>query len=244
VDPVLRVVTWLWRTPGFRSTYTAGHVNALYAAVRRHYAAPFEPVCVTECPEGLDDGIRVVPLWSDYRDLASPHGPAYPACYLRLKAFDPAMRDVLGPRFVSIDLDTVITGDLRPLWDRPEPFVIWTLDVPIGPKRRTTFQGSMWLLEAGAHPQVWASFSPAAARAAFDAGHHGNDQGFMQYVIGPQAAAWTMNDGVYSYKFQIKKQFAGQLPANARVVMFHGKPDPWEPEPQRYGWVRAHCPVT
>lgn len=27
---------------------------------------------------------------------------------------------IAGPRFVSIDLDVVITADLRPLWNRPE----------------------------------------------------------------------------------------------------------------------------
>jgi hypothetical protein len=237
---MLRVVTWLWHTPGFRSTYTAAHVNGLYAMVRRHYPDPFEPVCVTDRPEGLDSAIRVVPLWDDYRELVSPHGPQYPACYLRLKAFDPAMRDVIGARFVSIDLDTIITGDLRPLWQRPEEFVIWTLDVPIGTKHRTTFQGSMWLHTAGTRPRVWSTFSAARARDAFACGHHGNDQGWMQYVLGPGEATWSQADGVYSYRFHLLRAYAGQLPANARVVMFHGKPDPWEPAAQRHGWVRAH----
>jgi hypothetical protein len=237
---MLRVVTWLWHTPGFRSTYTAAHVNGLYAQVRRHYPDPFEPVCVTDRPAGLDPSIRVVPLWPDFRELVSPHGREYPACYLRLKAFAPEMREVLGPRFVSLDLDTVITGDLRPLWQRPEDFVIWTLAVPLREKTRTTYQGSMWLLTAGSRPQVWDRFTPTAARQAFAAGHHGNDQGFMQYVLGPREATWTAGDGVYSFKCHLLRDHGGRLPANARVVMFHGKPDPWDPEAQRHGWIRAH----
>jgi len=240
---VLRIVTWKWRAPGYRTQFSAATVNVLRRAVRRHYDQPHQFVCVTDDPEGLDPDIEVVPLWSDWREIPSPHGAAQPSCYVRLKAFAPEMREVLGDRFVSIDLDAVIVGDLTPLFSRPEPFVIWRHALPgrqtNGPLGR--YNGSMWMMTAGARSEVWTQFRGAASgREAYQAGQHGSDQGWMQHVMGPDEAGWTSADGVYSYKYQILATHGGRLPANARIVFFHGKPDPWDPEPQQRAWVREH----
>ena len=35
------------------------------------------------------------------------------------------------------------------------------------------------------------------------------------------------------------KPHGGRLPADARIVMFHGHEDPWSPAAQRLDWVRA-----
>ncbi len=236
---MLNVVTWLWRDRGYRSTFTPAHVHTLYRMVARHYSHPFQPVCVTDDPTGLDPAIRTVPLWSDHRGLPSPHGGGNPGCYERLRAFAPDVGDTLGPRLVSIDLDAVIVGNLEPLWQRPDPFVIWHLPVLATARRQSLFNGSMWLLETGAAAEVWTRFTgQASAREAYRAGCDGNDQGWMQYVLGPHTPGWTHRDGVYSFKFEILKRHGGQLPANARVVFFHGKPDPWDAEAQRLAWVR------
>jgi hypothetical protein len=239
---MLNVVTWLWRDTGYRSTFTAAHVHTLYAMVRRHYAEPFTPICVTDDPRGLDPDIRIVPLWNDHRGLPSPHGRGNPGCYERLRAFAPEMADVFGPRFVSIDLDTVIVGDLAPLWDRPEPWLIWHLRMPVSRNGRDgLFNGSMWLMDAGTYPAVWTRFNgKASAFEAYRAGQHGSDQGWMQYVIGADTPGWTNADGVYSFKYEILAHHNGALPANARVVFFHGKPDPWDREVQHVAWVREH----
>jgi hypothetical protein len=66
-----------------------------------------------------------VPLWDDYAQRPEPARRKNPSCYRRLRAFAPDIAATFGQRFVSIDLDCVITGDLRPLWNRSEDFVIW-----------------------------------------------------------------------------------------------------------------------
>jgi hypothetical protein len=161
---------------------------------------------------------------------------------VRLKAFAPEMRDVLGARFVSVDLDCVITGDLTSLWDRDEDFVIWRHGPTSrlnGPKSR--YNGSMWLMTAGARADVWTRFRGApSGREAYRAGFHGSDQGWIQYVLGGDEASWTETDGVWSYKYQVVARHGGQLPACARIVFFHGKPDPWDQEPRTRDWVREH----
>jgi hypothetical protein len=236
---VLSVVTWLWRDRGYRSTFTPAHVHTLYAMVARHYARPFAKVCVTDDSAGLDADIRVVPLWPDHRGLPSPHGHGNPGCYERIKAFDPATAAQLGARFVSLDLDSVIVGDLTPLWDRPDPFVIWHLRMGHRTNgQKGVYNGSMWLMDAGARPDVWTRFTgQRSAREAYRAGQHGSDQGWMQYVLGADVPHWDQADGVYSYKYDLLARHRGQLPADARVVFFHGKPDPWDPQLDRT-WVR------
>jgi hypothetical protein len=233
---MLTVVCWKWRPrPGYRSLFGAEHVNVLRRMVGRHYARPHEFVCVTDDADGIDDGVRVVPLWDDLGDLPSPHGGNNPSCYRRLKAFSAEAADLIGPRFVSLDLDCVITGDLVPVWDRSEDFVIWGDTNP-----KTFYNGSMFLLAAGARRQVWDEFdaetSPALAKAA---GNFGSDQGWISYRLGPGEARWTKADGVYSYRNQIRP-FGGHLPRDARIVFFHGKIDPWSAEAQRLGWVKAN----
>lgn len=239
---MLSVVCWRWKTPGFRSDYTAERVNIFASMVRRHYHHPHRLICITDDAEGLDSSIEVVPLWDDYRHVPSPHGGGHPSCYVRLKAFAPEMRDILGERFVSVDLDCVITGDLTPLWSRTEDFVIWHHAIPSpgknGPRNR--INGSMWMMTAGARAEVWERFTSAASGVeAYRAGFHGSDQGWMQYVMGLQAG-WTDEDGVYSFKYEVLRNHNGALPENARIVMFHGKPDPWDAEAMRHPWVGRH----
>jgi len=229
------VVCWKW-TParGFRSHFGASTVNVLRRMVARHYARPHRFICVTDDPRGLDAAVEAIPLWREFATLLSPWGPKQPSCYRRLRAFAADVGQILGQRFVSLDLDTVVVGDLVPLWERPEDFVIWQ-----NTTRRTTYNGSMFLLRAGTRTQVYDRFdprvSPLRAKAA---GQFGSDQGWISYCLGRGQAVWTQRDGVYSYRNDLKS--AAALPSDARIVFFHGAHDPWSPECQRLPWVRAH----
>lgn len=235
----LTVVCWKWRTPGYRSQFTADHVNALSRMVARHYQAPHRFVCLTDDATGLASDVEALPLWSDLADVPSPHGPGKPRCYRRLKAFSAEMAELLGPRFISIDLDTVIVGDLGPLFDRPEPFVIWGETDP-----RSFYNGSMFLMTTGARRSVWEEFDPATSpQTAYRAGKFGSDQGWISYHLGPGEATWSRTDGVYSFRVHLAPA-GGALPADARMVMFHGVHDPWGAEPQRLAWVREHWGVA
>jgi hypothetical protein len=149
--------------------------------------------------------------------------------------FSPDIDAVFGERFVSVDLDCVIVGDLTPVWHRPEDFVIWGNTNP-----RTLYNGSMMLMTAGARRQVWDRFDPATSpQQAKAAGQHGSDQGWISYCLGPHESTWTQADGVYSYRNDLKKASAA-LPPNARIVLWHGAVDPWSHRGQQHDWVRTH----
>lgn len=231
----LTFVTWLWSQPGYRSRFSIDHVNVLFRMIDRHYQDPHRNVVVTGMARGIDRGVDVVPPWDDFADVPSPHGTHQPSCYRRLRAFHPDIGQVFGARFVSLDLDTVIVGDLAPLFDRPEDFVIWKEQDP-----RSYYNGSMFVLRAGARPQVWTTFNPRSSpQEAKAAGRFGSDQGHISHVLGRGEATWSQADGVYSYRLDIK--YKGQvLPKNARVVHCHGAVDPWSNEMRQIPWVKSH----
>lgn len=235
---MLTVVCWKWRPfPGYRSTYGPETVNTLRRMVARHYPEPHRFVCVTDDPVGIDSSIEIVPLWQDFAHLRSPHGGNNPSCYRRLRAFSPDIAQTFGDRFVSLDLDCVITGDLRPLWHRTEEFVIWGDTNP-----KTAYNGSMFLMTAGARRQVWERFDPKESpKRAMAAGCFGSDQGWISYCLGPRETKWTRDDGVYSFRNDLRMKGIRALPENARIVFFHGRHDPWHRDVQHeYPWAREH----
>jgi hypothetical protein len=143
------------------------------------------------------------------------------------------MAEVLGPRFVWLDLDCVVTGDLAPLFDRPEDFITWGDTNP-----KNSVNGSMVMMTAGARRQVLDDFDPETSPALTRrVGHFGSDQAWISHVLGQGEVRWGMADGVYSYRVHLKPA-RGVLPQNARIIFFHGQIDPWSPEAQRLAWVR------
>lgn len=233
---MLTVICWKWKpASGYRSTFAPQTVNVLRNMVARHYQHTHEFVCITDDAAGIDPDIRIVPLWKDFADLPSPHGRNQPSCYRRLKMFSAEMRDVLGERFVSIDLDCVITGDLTPLWQRSDPIVLWGDTHPTTP-----YNGSMVLMTAGARRQIWDEFDPGASPIkAKQAGCFGSDQGWISYRLGRGEARWTTADGVYSFRNHIMPA-RGELPKDARIVFCHGRCDPWDQAQMRLAWVREN----
>lgn len=230
---MLTVVTWKWKQSSYRSSFGPKQVNTLHAMVKRHLHVPFEFKCITDDPVGIDPAIKIVPLW-DVPRVVLP--PGKPNCYRRLRAFAPEAAELIGPRFLSLDLDTVITGDITPLVERVEDFVIWGDTNP-----STPYNGSMFLLSAGCRPQVWTKFDPTNSPIKTrNAGYIGSDQAWIGLVLGKNEARWTRKDGVYSFRNEIKK-IRKDLPADARIIFFHGRSDPWDSSVQaRYPWIKDH----
>lgn len=234
----LTIVAWKWKPParGYRSSFGPETVNTLASMIARHYKHPHRVVCVTDDPKGIDSSIVIVPLWTDFADLLNPHGGHQPSCYRRLKAFSVEAEQWFGPRFVSVDLDCVITGDMSPLWNRPEDFVIWGSNTD----KRAWFNGSMWMMTAGARRQVWDTFNPRTSPGqAKRAGCFGSDQGIIGHVLGRKEAMWTMKDGVYSFRVHLNNGSIAP-PSHMKICFFHGRHDPWSAHCQEIPWVHEN----
>lgn len=231
---MLSFVCWKWKPSRvYRSAFGPETVNTLRRMVARHYDRPHRFICVTDDAAGIDPEVEVIPLWDDFASVPSPCGLKQPSCYRRLKAFSAEAAQLFGPRFISLDLDCVITGDLAPLFERDEDFIIWGDTNPTTP-----YNGSMFMLRSGTRRKVWEDFDPRTSPAKGRAlGYFGSDQAWIGACLGPDEAKWSKADGVYSYRIDIKRG-DGVLPDDARIVMFHGVVDPWSAEAQRLAWVR------
>lgn len=218
----MNLVCWKWG-----AKYTSEHVNTMARMAREHYRGDLRVLCVTNQPQGIADDVEIVKDREDYAYLPGGYGGHGPSCYRRLWAFAPDAAEVFGERFVSIDLDAVIVGDVTPIWDRDEDFVGWR------DPYREQYCGSMFTLKAGSCTRVWTSFNPATSpREAHAAGFLGSDQAWISRCLWP-GYAWTELSGVYSHSACREK-----LPAAARIVFFHGKDKPWDAKAP--AWVRDH----
>ena len=227
---MISVVTFKWSTPGYRSQFTAEHVNTLRRMVARHYPDPHRFICISDDAEGLDDGIEAVPIWDADASGPNPTGGGRPSCYRRLKLFDKSMRELIGDRFVMLDLDCVICGDLRPIFNREEDAVFWK-----SPTNEWPYNGAMLMQTAGARARVWDEFDPIRSpKETHAAGYRGSDQAWISHKLGWGEATWSQADGVYYYGSMRQRHI---LPEDARIVFTTGGTAPWT---LRWPWVKKH----
>jgi hypothetical protein len=213
---VITVVCFKWRTPSYVGTFGSEHVNALQRMVKANYALPHRFLCITDDPAGLR--CETYPIWDDYRYVKNPTGGGRPACYLRLKLFSEEMRPVLGDRWVMLDLDCVILGNLRSLWNRKEEAVFWR-----NPHREWPYNGAMMMCKTGARDRVWSEFDPhESPRLTHRKGYRGSDQAWISYCLGSDEAVWTQKDGVY-----FLPELRGRQLDNAKIVFTTAATAPW-----------------
>lgn len=237
----LTVCTFKWSTPGYRSKFEAQHVATLARMVRRNYPHPHSFCLFSDEPDRdakrlEGEGVTVFELWNDLAHVVNPSGRRNPSCYRRLRIFARDVGEWLGPRIVTLDLDTVITGDLSPVWNRREDFIAWG-----DTNRANPYNGSMVMFDAGARPQLWEDFHPEVSpQQSRGKGYFGSDQAWMAVCLGPNEARWTAKDGVYSFRNEVMPR-GGRLPDAARIVFFHGAYDPWQEGTKRIApWIREH----
>ena len=204
----------------------------------------------------FDPLIQPVKLWDDWRDLKNANwGQSKPHCYVRLRAFSREAAEVFGKRFVSIDLDCLVLKSLDPLFCRNEDFLIFRRHPVSLRDQHNPYNGSMWMMDAGARAKVWDDFKgkeSIAAAAAF----MGTDQAWITYKLGPKEKGWTIYDGVYGWpRLRTDNAVVKKPPDKARIIFFYGGTKPWNlvrakppelrwsrrpvlrPDPENYRWV-------
>jgi hypothetical protein len=237
---MITVACFLWHDPQakHRNLYTYGpeHVRTLKRMVDRHLSLPHEFACITDRPElfAADAAIRPVALDT------TTHIPG--TRFIKLMAYRPDAGDILGPRILCLDLDTVVTGRLDPLVDRPEDLVLWR-NPNFGGRRRARYNTSMVLLRAGARPELWTRFDKRRTPDMLAAYVGGTDQAWVSHVASPDEAHWTDRDGIYGAGrlLDIVPGVQTVLPDDARIVFFPGRREPSLPAiKELHPWIDAH----
>ncbi len=216
---MITVLTWFWKQPGGRIEYTPTHVNIWADMVRRNLSMPHRIACVTDIPEGIDPSIEIIMPPGDFEEVKIPTwGPARPQCLRRIAMFSPRAAELFGERFVCMDMDCVVSGQLDPLFETDIDFKMYRGTAPGRP-----YNGSMMLLTAGARPQVYDRFN--AAEAA-EAGRKfiGSDQAWISHVLGPNEQTWGSEDGVRWWNRRRREQ----MPDDIRLMFFPGYFKPWQ----------------
>jgi len=250
---MVTVVCWKWGGihPRKGMAFGSDHVNRLASMIERNTTIPNRLVCVTDDGKGIRGDVTVVRMDNHFQQFSELGG-----CYRRLRSFDMAAGlACFGPRFISVDLDVVITGNIDNILDFQEDFRIWGDRY----RRRTPYCGSLWGMRAGSREKVWTSFKDSPSQAIQTAkakGYVGTDQAHISTVLFPNEATWGTDDGVFNFNTQIRRtprmvykdargeiltidKRKGDLPPGCRIVFFNGKYDPSQDQLQKsYPWIR------
>ena len=206
--------------------YGPEYVNRLHNMVRRHLHRPFRFVCLTDDAQGIDPGIEVKPIppiGFDEFDQREPwtfgHG------WLKLTSFAKPLYDLEG-RTLFLDLDIVIVDSLDPFFDQPGEFVV----IKEWDKKDGTGNTSVYLFTVGAHVDALDHLRSGYPKVVEEVR---NEQEFITGFLGRQGKVsywpeeWCRSFKRHCMRRGIMGWFAPPvIPPGARVIAFHGKPNP------------------
>ena len=210
--------------------YGPEYVNRLYSGVKQNLSRPFRFVCVTDCAEGLAEGIEAIPF---------PPPPAgwtreWPHIFVKLNVFKNGFADLEGTT-LFLDIDQIITGDLDRFFDyEPGKFCIIHNWIEFRKRifRRIPKIGnsSCFRFEAGKMNHVYEKFV-AEMEQALDRRMFNTEQAFMTYAVGLKNISWWPANWIKSFKRSCQRIFPLNLilppkKADACIICFHGKPNP------------------
>lgn len=221
-DQELSVLCYLWNEQGFSELrgFEPQHVNFLASQVSEHLSLPYRFICITDATTGFDDGIEVMPLPEEAREIAriptAQGKERFPSCYRRLWTFAEGAK-VLGDVVLVLDIDCFIVGSLNPLFDfMPEAdFVGWN---PVQAWGKTKVGGGTWRHRPGTRMQLWEGFSQQDALRIKDLGFNGSDQAILSYYLGTEPVFpqdWILNR-------QDMRRLDGKVPTIAKIVHCNG----------------------
>ncbi len=196
------------------------YVNRLYAMVQRHLSLPHRFVCFTDDAEGVVEGVECLPL----PDMDLP--PGKERGWRKLSTFQDPLFDLQGPT-LFLDLDVVVVGSLDDFFKISGDFrVIHDWLRP----RRIEGNTSVYRFDANAHPDAFAYFMEHIDEVKANFRH---EQAFLSdYMHKKGILEYWPPEWCVSFKRSCLPPFPANLwkvpeiPEGARVVVFHGNPNP------------------
>lgn len=205
--------------------YGPEYVNKLHSMVRRHLHRPFRFVCLTDDSSGIDPGIETLPIpqvgfaeFDQRKPWTFGHG------WLKLTSFADPLYDLQG-RTLFLDLDIVIVDSLDPFFEQEGDFIV----IREWDKQDGTGNTSCYLYTIGAHRdalQHLADQYPASMA---------NVRNEQEYITGYLARQGKLSYWPEAWCRSFKRHCMPGLlgwfsepfiPEGARIIVFHGKPNP------------------
>jgi hypothetical protein len=206
------------------SKYGPEYVNRLHAMVSRHLTGAFRFVCLTDDTNGISDAVECLPLPPvPIPDDAPERG------WKKIGAFSPALETLKGWTILYLDLDLVIVDALDPLFDRPEDFSIirdWYHPLSL------IGNSSVFRYSLDLHSSLFEDFcrNSAAIRRKFR-----NEQEYLtRYMADAGQLSFWPKEWCRSFRLGCIPYWpanlwrAPSLPADCRIIVFHGDPKPPE----------------
>jgi len=224
--------------------YGPDYVNRLRSMVRRHLRRPHRFVCLTDDRAGIEPDIEVLDIPAvgiDDFDARKPwtfgHG------WLKLTSFADPLYDLSGPT-LFIDLDVVIVGSLDDFFDLPGEFLV----IKEWDKRDETGNTSVYRYEIGAHRDALDHLRDHQAEALSKVR---NEQEYItgylarQGKLGYWPAEWCRSFKRHCVRGLVLGWFLPpRIPEGAKIIAFHGKPNPPDAIAGRSGkWYRRVLPT-
>ena len=200
--------------------FDAGYVNRLYEMVEKNITIPHRFVCFTDNPQGINPKIETFPI-PPLKEDGIPD-----RMWKKLTVFNKELYDLKGTA-LFLELDIIIRQSLDPFFEEEGEFLIikdWDFpDDIIG-------NSSVFRFEIGKHPEVLEHFYGLGTAIRK---HFKNEQAFLTYEMFEKGVLKYWNsDWCVSfkrcclYKFPVCYFKVARDPQEAKIVIFHGKPNP------------------
>ncbi len=220
--------------------YGADYVNRLYAMVQRNLTLSFRFVCFTENREGIHSDVDIRPLPSlGLPDNIPERG------WLKLATFQQPLDDLTGTA-LFLDLDVVIVDNIDDFFDYEAEFALCFDEKK---KAQSIGNSSVYRFEIGKHAEVLEFFLD---NFEYVKKHHRNEQAYLSNQMNTKKALkfWP-KEWTPSFKYHCIPMFPlnffkpAFIPKGAKIILFHGKPEPFEAEKGISGkWYRYFRPVN
>ncbi len=214
--------------------FPADYVNRLFGMVSRHLSIPFRFVCFTENSIDIRGEVEI----QDLPELNLPPGLPERG-WRKLTVFKKDFGGLYGPT-LFLDLDIVVVGSLDVFFTYPGDFLI--AHDKKNPKK-TEGNSSIFRFGIGQHSEILSHFEQNFELVKNEVRH---EQAYLSREMHKQGKLrYWPDEWVPSFKYRccpswIKSWFqAPSIPKGAKVILFHGLPNPPEAIIGRSGkWYR------
>lgn len=211
---VKNIICMKWGT-----LYSPDYVNKLYYSVKRNISGDFRFVCFTDDIKGIIPEVETKPL----PEIKLPY-PDSVTGWQKISVWQNPLYDITGD-VLFLDIDIVITGNIDDLFTYlPNEFVVIDNWTQIGQNIGNT---SVFRFPVGRFSHV---YNDLMENTDHYLKQYRIEQQYVSAKI-PEQKFWP-SEWIISFKHSCLPKFPMNLfiepplPQNAKIVAFHGKPDP------------------